>query len=179
MMMKRLSCLLVGLAAATCASAAALTMNFTADGFANAGTQYPGYSGPISGSISWIGGASLSDPISVLTDIHMTIAGHAYSLGEIGIANQGSTQTAIGGLWHGANAVVGDGSGNDFLLVFDRVHPGISAFAYSIEGKTDAIWWTPSSSHAEFAAAETPEPASFTLALLGLAAGFGLRRRSR
>jgi hypothetical protein len=155
-------------------------MHFHADGFQNAGTQYPGFSGPIDGSISWNASANAYDPIAALTAIDLKIAGHQYSLAEVGIANQGTTQTAIGGLFHGANAVVGDGLANDFLLVFDRVNPFINAFAYSIQGKTSAIWWTPSSASAAFDANHVPEPGSLLLcaaALAGLV--FSVRRGQR
>lgn len=167
--MKRTLFLLLNWLLTGLACAAPVTMHFHADGFQNAGTQYPGFSGPIDGSISWNAGANPYDPIAALTAIDLKIAGHQYSLAEIGIANQGTTQTAIGGLFNGANAVVGNGAANDFLLVFDRVNPFINAFAYSIEGKLNAIWWTPSNTSASFDTNHVPEPGSLLLCAAALA----------
>lgn len=177
--MKRAIVLILNWLLAGMACAAPVTMHFHADGFQNAGTQWPGFSGPIDGSISWNATANANDPIAMLTAIDLTIAGHKYSLAEVGIANQGTTQTAIGGLFNGANAVVGNGAANDFLLVFDRVNPFISAFAYSIAGKTSAIWWTPSSTNAFFDTNHVPEPGSMALAVLALGAMGMLTRRSQ
>ncbi|WP_395702029.1 PEP-CTERM sorting domain-containing protein [Aquabacterium sp.] len=161
--MKRILFLLLNWLLAGLACAVPTTLHFHADGFENAGTQYPGFSGPIDGSISWNGSGNAYDPIGALTAIDLTIAGHQYGLNEIGIANQGSTQTALGGLFRGANAVVGDGAGDDFLLVFDRVNPLINAFAFSIAGKTNAIWWSPTTTSATIDVNNVPEPGSLLL----------------
>lgn len=151
------------------ASAAPITMSFTASGFENAGTQYPGLNGPVSGSISW-DGASVNDPISALTGIDLAIAGHTYTLAEVGVANNAGTTTAVGALARGANAVVGDGAFDDFLLVFDRTQPEIDAFAYSVAGKSNAIWWQPTSTTATYD--PIPPPPSFIETLLFSMSGF-------
>lgn len=177
--MKRTLFLLLNCLLTSLACAAPVTLKFHADGFQNAGTQWAGFSGPIDGSISWDATANPSDPIAMLTAIDLTIAGHSYSLAEVGIANQGSTQTAIGGLFNGANAVVGNGAANDFLLVFDRVNPFISAFAYSIQGMTNAIWWSPTNSSAAFDTNHVPEPGSMALAALALGAMAMAARRGK
>ncbi|MBI5259140.1 MAG: PEP-CTERM sorting domain-containing protein [Burkholderiales bacterium] len=176
--MKRLITLLSGLLATTAALCAPVTLHFSADGFQNAGVQFSGLAGPVSGSISWNASGNPHDPIGALTAIDLIIAGHSYTLGEVGIANQGSTQTAIGGLFNGANAVVGNGAANDFLLVFDRVNPAISAFAFSVLGKQGAIWWSPTSTSASFEAQTVPEPATLALALAAIGgAALAARRR--
>lgn len=162
--------------ASTGAQAATYTLEFSADGFANVGTQYPGNSGPISGSISWQA-ASPADAIGAITAIDLAIGGHQYTLGEVGIANQGSSQTAFGGLVRGANAVVGDGAFDDFLIVFDRLAPRIDAFAYSIRGLTGAIWWTPAETSMRYVTNTVPEPASVLLVLAALGAVVALGRR--
>jgi len=173
--MKRFFTLALGLATAALCHAAPVTIEFSASGFQNAGTQYPGYDGPIHGSITW-DSANPYDPMTTLTGIDLTIAGHVYALAEVGIANEGSTQTAIGASPSGFNAVVGNGAAHDFLLVIDRVNPRIDAFAFTIQGKTGAIWWFPTNAQARFSAHAVPEPGGLLLA--GAALGvLGLSRR--
>jgi MYXO-CTERM domain-containing protein len=159
------------------AQAANVTMEFTASGFLNGGSQFPGFNGPVTGRISW-DRANVGDPISTLTGIDLTIAGHTYSLSEVGVANNGTTQTAIGGLANGANSVVGSGEFNDFLLIFDRVNPSLGQFAYSIQGKLGAIWWFPTFTEARFVTQTVPEPAAGLLALAALGLLVTNRRRA-
>lgn len=174
--MKRLLSLALGLATAALVNAAPVTIEFSASGFQNAGTQYPGFDGPIHGSITWDNDGDPYDPMGALTGIDLTIAGHVYTLAEVGIANEGSTQTAIGASPSGFNTVVGNGAAHDFLLVIDRVNPRIDAFAFTIEGKTNAIWWFPTQTEARFASQGVPEPGGFLLAGAALGA-LGLARR--
>ncbi|MFT3818622.1 MAG: PEP-CTERM sorting domain-containing protein [Rubrivivax sp.] len=175
---------LISLAALLCASlaqAAPVTMEFTASGFGTAGGGAKPYTEAITGRLSW-DSINLADSISAFTDIQLTIGGHHYALSEIGIANQGGTQTAMGALARGANAVVGDGLFDDFLLVFDRVNPAIQAFAFSIKGESNAIWWSPAFTEAHFVtgpASSVPVPATALLAALGLAGVGWSRRRVR
>ncbi len=158
------------------AFAAPVTLELKASGFQNAGTQYPGFDGEIDARLTW-DTVNTADPIASFLSIDIEIAGHAYTLAEIGIANQGSTQTAIGALVRGANAVVGDGAFNDFLIVFDRVHPSISAFAYSIQGKTNAIWWSPTTTSAVYVESNSvPEPSTLLLLLPALGGLLAFRR---
>lgn len=175
--MKRLLTLALGLATATLLHAAPVTLEFSASGFENAGVQFPGFDGPIHGSISW-DSASPGDPMTALTGIDLTIAGHVYTLAEVGIANEGSSQSAIGASPSGFNAAVGNGAAHDFLLVVDRVSPRIDAFAFTILGKTGAIWWTPRQTDARFATQSVPEPAGLLLAAGSLGA-LALARRRR
>jgi len=171
----------LALSLAGAAAAAPVTMAFEADGFQNAGTPYPGFAGPLHGSLTWepADPNQPHGPIGQLLAIDLVVGGHAFTLGEIGIANQGSHQTALGGLWRGANVVVGDGSGDDFLIVFNRHNPSIDAFAYSLLGKTGAIWWTPAHSSARYANNAVSEPAPLALAAFGAALiAAGLRRRA-
>lgn len=165
----------LALSLGSAAFAGPVTLELKASGFANAGTQYPGFDGEVDVSLSW-DTANKADPIASILSIDIEIAGHQYTLAEVGIANQGTTQTAIGAIVRGANAVIGDGAFNDFLLVFDRVNPAINAFAYSIQGKTNAIWWTPASTSAAYITNSVPEPSTLALLLPALAALLAFRR---
>lgn len=161
----------------TSVQATPVTMEFSASGFQNAGTQYPGFAGPIQGSLSWTDTVP-GGPVDVLTSINLTIAGHSYNLAEVGIASQSTTQTAIGAAGNGFNAVVGSGVFDDFLIVFDRVTPTLQNFAYSIQGKTNAIWWTPTTMSARYVTQQVPEPATVVLALTALGLMVASTRRS-
>lgn len=174
--MKRFLTLTLGLVVAAMVHAAPVTIEFSASGFANGGVQFPGFDGPVHGSITW-DSASPTDPMNALTGIDLTIAGHVYTLAEVGIANEGSTKTALGASPSGFSAVVGNGAAHDFLLVIDRVNPRIDAFAFSILGKTGAIWWFPSQTDARFASLAVPEPAGLLLAAGALGALALARRR--
>lgn len=174
-MFQRFAIAAATLALATAAQADTFTLNFRADGFQAAGSAPAGFSGPITGSVSWQA-ASQADPIGNLTGIDLAIYGHRYTLAEVGIANQNGSTSVIGALLHGANAVVGDGSGDDFMFGFDRMSAQLSFFAYAINGKSNAIWWTPSSMTASISA--VPEPATWASWLGGLAGLALLRRRS-
>ncbi len=173
--MQRLLTLALGLATAALVNAAPVTIEFSASGFQNGGVQHPGFDGPIHGSITW-DSQHPTDPMGALTGIDLTIAGHVYTLAEVGIANEGSTQTAIGASPSGFNAAVGNGLAHDFLLVIDRVNPRIDTFAFTVEGKTGAIWWFPTHTEARFASQDVPEPGGLVLAAAALGA-LGLARR--
>ena len=179
-MLKRLLTLALGLTTAALVNAAPTTLSFSASGFQNAGVQFPGFDGPIHGSLTWESN-DLHDPVGVVTGIDLTIAGHVYSLSEVAIANEGSTQTAVGGLPHGAHVAVGDGLANDFLFVFDRVNLNVITFAYTLLGKSGAIWWSPTQSEAHIVtdSGHVPETASALLAVLAVLALVGASLTSR
>jgi PEP-CTERM motif len=165
--------------AAAPAQAATFTIEFSASGFQQGGAAAPGVNTNVTGTMSWEA-ASPSDAIGNLTAFEMAINGHAYTLAEIGVANEGSTQTAFGGLVSGANAVVGNGAADDFLIVFDRLMPRIEAFAFSVRGFVGSIWWTPSQTSMRYVDTtnNVPEPATALLVLAALGAAAAARRRA-
>lgn len=166
-------------ASALCAAAQAgvYTMEFTASGFDNGGTQHPEVARQASGRVSWEGD-SPTGRVERLTAFELEIHGHAYVLNEISFLQQHTDTLVLGGLASGVNAVVGNGLADDFLLLLTRANPGVSAFAFSVQGKNGAIWWTPAHSSARFIDNNAvPLPAS---GLLAAAAGVALmltRRR--
>jgi hypothetical protein len=160
------------------AQAATYTIDFSASGFQNAGVAAPGVGTHITGTMSWEA-ASPSDAIGTLTAFDMAINGHAYTLAEIGIANEGTPQTAFGGLVNGANAVVGNGAADDFLIVFDRLTPSIQTFAFSVLGYAGSIWWTPTFTSMRYVNTNhVPEPATALLVVVALGAAVVARRKA-
>jgi hypothetical protein len=173
------SLMLAAALAASSAQAGLLTIEFQASGFQNSGVAAPGVDTNISGSMSWQA-ANPSDPIQAIAAFEMTIHGHAYTLAEIGIANQGSSQTAFGGLVSGANAVVGNGLADDFLIVFDRLQPSFNAFAFAVRGFAGSLWLSPSFTSIRYVdtTSGVPEPTTGLLVLAALGAAAAVRRRS-
>jgi hypothetical protein len=167
--------LALSLLAGSAAQAATYTVKFSASGFQNGGVQAPGYDAPVSGTMSWEA-ASPADAIGVITAFDMVIAGHQYTLGNIGLANQGTTQTAFGGLANGTNAVVGSGEFDDFLIIFDRLEPSITGFSYAIKGLVGSIWWFPTQTSISYVKQTVPEPASALLVLAALGTLAAARR---
>jgi PEP-CTERM motif len=163
--------------AAPGAQAATFTIEFSASGFQQGGVAAPGVGTNITGSMSWEA-LSPSDAIGNLTAFEMAINGHAYTLAEVGIANQGTTQTAFGGLVNGANAVVGNGLADDFLIVFDRLAPRMETFAFAVKGFVGSIWWTPTFTSMRYVDTNNnvPEPATALLVLAALGAAAAARR---
>ena len=84
---------------------------------------------PVTGSIVWEA-ASPYDPIESLTSIDLTIAGHAYTLGEIGFLSPGTTNI-VGGTVDGVDWITT--RKNDFYLFWDRETLAPIYFAYTTE----------------------------------------------
>lgn len=82
---------------------------------------------PVVGTIVYEA-ASLSATIDSLIAIDLTIAGHAYTLGEIGLLSQFGTDFVIGGSLRGGAVVNGT---DDFFIRFDTETGTPEAFVYA------------------------------------------------
>lgn len=166
----------LALALAVNAQAATVTMEFTASGFQNQGAQFPGYSGPVTGRISWEQ-STPGQAISTLTGIEFNLFGKQFTLNEVAIGSQNSFLSVLGGLVSGVNSVIGNGLADDFVILFDRVNPSISSMAFSLKDKAGALWQSPAVTSARFVTS-TPvsEPAPWALALAAGVALVVLRR---
>jgi hypothetical protein len=140
--------------------------------FANAGVVTLDYSftnfdpvaptDPVVGIITYQA-ASLTSPIEQLLSISMTIAGHAYSLAEIGFQSG-----LIGGLVNDL-FLVASGT-NDFFLSFTEATSTAESFAYATKSSSEVFLSnTPTRFNVTFSnATSVPEPDSLLLMLLGL-----------
>jgi PEP-CTERM motif len=98
-----------------------------------------------------------------LTSIDLTIAGHTYSLAEVGFAGA----TIIGSTLDGVGVVIGDE--NTFFLDWTASSITPVEFAYGCEAGCSRGFTT--SIFTQFnvtAAAPVPEPSTFTLLLVGI-----------
>lgn len=176
-MIKQLNTFAAGLAlaaAAVTAAAAPVTMSFTASDFDNLGGSNT-FAGPIHGSITWEAPnpGNMADPIGPLLGINLSIAGHTFTLNEVGINGSTPGSTLVGGTARGIGALVGDGGADDFMLIFDRTQPNISFFGFTVRGQSNTLWAYPAHLSATYASNGVPEPSSLLLAGLGVF-GFGL-----
>jgi len=163
---------------AAVASATPFTLTFTASGFVISGTQYPGFDGSLSGTVSW-DAAAATDPIAALTAFDLTIYDHTFGLSEVGIAFSSEGRLALWAAPFGPS-VTNVGSVTDFVLTLDRAVPAIDFFAYGLVGKPDAIWWEPSFTLARFVDTSpepVPEPTFVALSVTGFVAFVVMRRR--
>ncbi len=96
-------------------SAATIEMTFTATNFAPLFGAVPPIDDPVSGTIRYEA-ASINAPIDALTSVSLVIAGHMYTLAEIGFDNETGVNY-IGGLVDG---VLGSGNfEDDFQIGWD------------------------------------------------------------
>ena len=169
--------ILLGVIPVGLASAAPIpiTMQFTATGFpANAPDA------TVSGTIKWVADTA-HDPVQQLTFIELTIANHAYSLGEIEFVQSPSNPNlaAIGGKLSGGDTVTTGTT--DFEIAWSLDSSTAGFFEYADAGVIEGPFFGQSFSIFSVTADTTngtaaPEPA--TGVLLGLAlGGMALMRR--
>ena len=156
-------------------SAATIEMTFTATNFAPLVGAVPPIDDPVSGTIRYEA-ASINAPIDALTSVSLVIAGHMYTLAEIGFDNETGVNY-IGGLVDG---VLGSGNfEDDFQIGWDTGSLVPLILLYAASGSA-GLWIT--SEFSQFAVVAVPEPATMPLLALALCAftfADARRRRSR
>jgi len=147
-----------------------ILVSFTVAGFGVGAPQ-----DPISGSIAYDAATATSN-INSLTSINLTIAGHVYTVGEIGFISTGFFQE-IGGT---VNTVSGlSAFADDFFLGWNEATLTPFDFIY---GTSNSYLYDQSSvGFQQFSVTATPEPATLPVMLTGGAAmamlGWLRRRR--
>ena len=150
------------------ARAIPITVSFDVAGFgAGAPTD------PVIGSITY-DAASTTSNINSVTSVSLTIAGHVYTVGELGF----QPDNLIGGLLNGTGVVLG--GTNDFSMGWFRRSRTPGFFAYATANTDDFFLSTNFLQFSVTAASAVPEPSSWTLLLSGVVfLGWIARRKSR
>jgi len=119
-------------------SALPFMLTFTASSFEPVFDNSPP-SDPISGSLVFQA-QSLTGPITGVDSINLTIAGHTYTVGEIGFDGSGGANL-VGGLPSGANGV-GSAGPDDFALVWQQADSAFSFFSFHVASSEENLFQT-------------------------------------
>jgi hypothetical protein len=164
----------MGMGLAAPARAITVELDFTAVDFPPASPN-----ASISGRFTYEA-ASLTSPATSLTSVDLTISGHTYTLGEVGVALFGDTEV-IGSTIEGVGNL--QSGVNTFVLSYIPATgmPDEDGFQYGAVGNPDI---SESLRYSEFSlravgAAPAPEPATWALLLIGFlgAGALAVRRR--
>jgi len=158
-MLSRFALLVALVVVSTAAAAIPVTMTFTASGFVTGAPQ-----DQVSGSVTWEA-AGFPGTITALTGINLTIAGHVYTLGEIGFVDPVGPFKLIGGT---LNAVAGLNGGTDDFQIIMAHDGGVADMAYTTQG-TVAGFGAGTVSLDVIVGTSVPAPMTLVLFGLGLA----------
>jgi hypothetical protein len=144
-------------------------LQFTAGGFpASGGIGAP--TDPVGGTFVFAAADAHADIQSFLS-VNLTLAGHAYSVGQIGYWNP-APDHIIGGLLDGMN--MGSNT-DDFGIIWNADTLAPINFAYT-SSHYNKMWAVSQSGFSAFAITEVPEPGSAALLLLGGLGAAAFRR---
>lgn len=168
----RVAIAVLSVAAASYAQAVPVTLTLSAVGFRSF-APVQSFSG-----IFTYEAASITSTISSMTSVSMSIAGHAYTLGEIAYQSPWGGSGSYDMIYGVLNATGVSGGTDDFYLYFDRLTGAVGGVTYTSHGSTSVYDGFASITRTTNTGTPVPEPA--TLALVGAAlAGVTATRRRR